>query len=131
MKKRKVMPAKTAVAAICLTTGTRVEFPTIRRCSDEGGFDYTAIRNCLHGRAKSHAGHRFEALGPLRKVKTTTNIAKVAQLRNKGLSNPEIAKKLGLDPKTIPVYACQAVALGLTKKWREVAEDLAFAKHGL
>ncbi|MGL4505770.1 MAG: LuxR C-terminal-related transcriptional regulator [Aeromonas sobria] len=125
------MPAKTAVVAICLTTGNRAEFATIRRCADEGGFEYTSVRNCLHGRAKSHAGHRFEALTPLRKTKTTTNIAKVAALRNKGLSNPEIAKKLGISPSTIPVYASQAVALGLTKTWHEVQQDLAFAKHGL
>lgn len=125
MTKRKPMPAKTAVVAISLATGERTEYPTIRRCADEGGFEYSSVRNVLHGRQKSHSGFKFEALSPLRQKKPNGNIVKVAELRNKGLSNEEIAKVMSLKPSTIPYYACQASNMGLTKSYREVQEELA------
>lgn len=131
MKKRKPMPAKTAVVAISLATGERTRYPTIRQCADIGGFDYSSVRNCLHGRQKSHAGFKFEALTPLRQKKPNGNIVKVAELRNQGLSNEEIAEVMSLKPATIPYYACQASNMGLTKSYREVQDDLKWARHGL
>ncbi|ANZ52250.1 putative HNH homing endonuclease [Aeromonas phage Ahp2] len=125
MKKPKKMPAKTAVVAISIATGERVSYPTIRQCAELGGFEYSSVRNVLHGRQKSHAGFTFEALTPLRQKKPNGNIVKVAELRNKGLSNNEIAEKLGLKPSTIPFYACQATNMGLTDTYRRVQERLA------
>ncbi|MGL5215852.1 MAG: hypothetical protein ACRC8R_12050 [Aeromonas hydrophila] len=118
------MPAKTAVVAISEATGERTHYPTIRQCAELGGFDYSSVRNVLHGRQKSHAGFKFEALTPLRQGKPNTNIVKVARLRNMGLSNAEIAERMSLKPSTIPYYAAQAVNMGLTKTYREVKEEL-------
>ncbi|AWH15009.1 putative HNH homing endonuclease [Aeromonas phage 85AhydR10PP] len=124
MTKPKKMPARTSVEATCLTTGNVAVFRSIRSCAEDGGFEYSSIRNCLHGRLKAHAGHSFRALSPLREKKQCGNIVKVAKLRNRGLSNAQIAMKLGISPKTVPVYASQAVSAGLTKTWHEVQEDM-------
>lgn len=118
------MAAKTAVMAISLTTGERIKYETIRQCAELGGFDYSSVRNVLHGRQKSHAGFKFEALTPLRQGKPNTNIVKVARLRNMGLSNGEIAERMKLKPATIPYYAAQAVNMGLTKTYRQVQAEL-------
>lgn len=122
-------PARTAVKATCLSSGKVFEWPSIRQCADDGGFDYTSIRNALTGKSKDnvHAGHRFEAATPLRQTKPTTNVVKVAKMRNKGMGNVEIAKVLGFTTSTVAVYACHARNLGLTLTLREVRENLEFA----
>ncbi|APU01208.1 hypothetical protein [Aeromonas phage 32] len=130
-RKPDAQPARTAVKATCTVTGHVSTYDSIRKCADVGGFDYTSIRAALSGRLPSHAGHTFEALTPLRKEKPAPNLTKVAELRNKGMSNQEIADELSMTIGTVAVYACQAVHLKLTKKYRDVLEDLAFAKHGL
>lgn len=125
--KTKPMPLKTSVIATSIKTGDVVIYPSIRQCSERGGFEYSSVRNCLHGRQKSHAGFTFEAATPLRARKANGNIPKVAALRNRGLDNDAIAAKLGISPRTVPVYASQAVNMGLTKVWREILEDMELA----
>ncbi|APU00792.1 hypothetical protein [Aeromonas phage Asp37] len=122
-------PARTAVRAICQSSGVVHEWASIRKCADEGGFDYTSVRNALTGKSKDciHAGHKFEAVTPLRRTKPTTNVVKIAKMRNRGMGNVEIAKVLGFTTNTVAVYACHARNLGLTKTLREVREDLEFA----
>ncbi|MGL4355698.1 MAG: hypothetical protein ACRCTP_17835 [Aeromonas popoffii] len=120
-------PARTAVKATCLSSGNVYEWSSIRKAADEGGFDYTSLRNALTGKAKGnvHAGHRFEASTPLRQTKPTSNVVKIAEMRNKGMGNVEIAKVLGFTTNTVAVYACHARNLGLTKTLAEVREELA------
>lgn len=125
------MPMKTGVTATSIRTGDVVHYPSIRQASEIGGFIYSSVRNCLHGRQKSHAGFTFEASSPLRKRKANGNIPKVAALRNQGVDNDTIAKMLGMSPKTVPVYASQAVNMGLTKTWREICEDRELANTKL
>lgn len=124
-------PVSTRVMAISLSTGEEVIYETIRRAAEIGGFEYSSIRNCLHGRQKSHAGFRFEADTPLRAKAVESNITKVAALRNQGLDNQAIADKLGLVLGTVAVYGSQAVNLGLTKRYRDVLDDLEFANTKL
>lgn len=119
-------PLRTPVIATCTTTGKETRFASVRAAVREGGFTYTSVRNCMHGLTPVHAGHTFRADGPMRKLKPNNLISRVAALRNKGLRNPEIAKRLEITLGTVSVYATLARNAGLCETWHETKESMDF-----
>lgn len=71
-----------------------------------------------------HAGYTFEAKGPTRTLKRDNVHHRVARLRNKGLTNGEIAIKLGLTKGTVVVAGTIAHQMGLCGTYWETREEL-------
>lgn len=97
--------------------GERTTYPSIAKCCSVHGFAYTAVKNCAHGRQASHKGFTFELVDQSLKRPPRQAIVDVAELRNQGVNNHRIAKRLGLKLSTVTYYASQAVSLGLCQTY--------------
>ncbi|MGL4755226.1 MAG: hypothetical protein ACRCXB_22940 [Aeromonadaceae bacterium] len=115
-------PLRTAVIATNVKTGEKLHFKSIQETA-RSGFTYSSVRNALRT-GHTHAGFTFKASGPQRALKVNNLIQRVANLRNKGKSNPEIAEALNIQRGTVGCYASIAHKMGLTLTYAEVQENL-------
>ena len=91
-----------------------IRFDSITHAEREG-FSADCIGHCLRGRTKSHAGYTWSAVGKRFKPATTRSMDTVAEFRNSGYSNKEIAELMGITHQTVRVYAGRCIALGMIK----------------
>lgn len=98
--------------ATSLVGSATMTFKSIAHAEREG-FSADCIGHCLRGRTKSHAGYTWEAVGKRFKPATTKSMATVAEFRNCGYSNKEIAELMGITHQTVRVYAGRCIALGM------------------
>ncbi|MGL5285922.1 MAG: hypothetical protein ACRC8D_07255 [Aeromonas sp.] len=114
------------IRVIHIATRREVEFPSIAAAAEEGGFDAAQIRHCLRGRRAQHCGHIFRYVDPSKRPtqETAPFILEVAELRNAGLSNVEIAEVRGCTPSTIAHYLSLATATGLCKSYHQTQRDI-------
>lgn len=123
------MKPKTLTSIAVRGTRTRngvthtVEYPSIYDVR-LGGFSPWAVRQAVRGRQKHHAGYEWKPLSPM-PVTVPKRTHEVAELRNAGRTDEEIAKLLGITLGHAKCRASRAVAMGLTKKFAEVQRDIA------
>ncbi|MGY3887220.1 hypothetical protein [Aeromonas aquatica] len=129
-KRREAQASKgrpTAVRAIA-PTGDVYEYPSIAACVADGGFCYAQVRHALRGRVKRHVGWRFEALTPLRATPHESGhyprTMKVIELRNRGLTNDEIAAALGMAKPCVARHASYGVSAGLCMTYHQTRRKL-------
>ncbi len=92
-----------------------MRFPSITE-AEKQGYSADCIGHCLRGRTKSHAGYSWEAEGVAKpEPKPTRSMITVANFRNFGYSNKEIAEHMGISHQTVRVYAGRCIALGMIK----------------
>lgn len=95
------------------TTGTVTTFESITEAEQEG-YSADCIGHCLKGRAKHHAGYTWEEEGKGKPVPSASpKMKEVADYRNKGLRNKQIAVLMGINEKTVRVYAGRCIQAGL------------------
>ncbi|MGL5285920.1 MAG: hypothetical protein ACRC8D_07245 [Aeromonas sp.] len=107
------MPAHVPVTATNIETGEVLEFKTIMDAVKRGGFDYTCVRKCVHGRQGQHAGYTWKAAEPLRGSGIVTRAHLVADRLKAGLTTQEIAQEMGLTHHYIKCQKYQAEGMGL------------------
>lgn len=83
--------------------------------AEREGFSADCIGHCLKGRTKSHAGYSWMRDGKQEKPKPTKSLITVANYRNCGYPNKEIAKLMRISEQTVRVYAGRCIALGMCK----------------
>ncbi|AWH14562.1 hypothetical protein [Aeromonas phage 13AhydR10PP] len=108
-------PQKTAVIATNIRTGKQHLYQSMQQAADEGGFSYQYVVQCVRGLITQHAGFTFAPVSGLRPVeKPNPRLYPIADLRNQGMTNKQIATETGLKLDTVQKYAKQAARLGLT-----------------
>lgn len=100
--------------ATSIVGSATMTFKSIAHAEREG-FSADCIGHCLKGRTKSHAGYRWTREGGQENPKPTKSMATVAEFRNCGYSNKEIAELMGITYQTVSVYAGRCIALGMCK----------------
>ncbi len=90
-----------------------MHFPSITE-AEKQGYSADCIGHCLRGRTEFHAGYSWEAEGVAKvEPKPTPSMVAVANFRNRGYSNKEIAELMGVSCRTVRVYAGRCIALGM------------------
>ena len=119
MKQRQ--PMKTPVRATCLTSGMVYEFPSMAATA-EAGFDAGNVRDCIRGRAKTHAGMIWEAIGPLRPERQGggKRLKEAAALVIAGCTPKQVSEKMGITIATARQYINQGKCLGIVPKVKGV-----------
>lgn len=101
------------VIATCIRTGTVVRFPSVYAVQVEG-FGKELVTNCLKGRAHHHGGFTWAYEGEGAAVNQPTDrMITMAALRNKGLTNAEAAKEMGITVNWARVLAGRCITAGL------------------
>lgn len=102
----------TPVIAVCQVTDQTYHYKSVTEAVTRGGFERSCVISCIYGRQASHGGYTFKA--PSVKVgKPSPRILQIADLRNRGFSNIQIAAYIGITANSVKVLACKARALGL------------------
>ncbi|MGL5285921.1 MAG: hypothetical protein ACRC8D_07250 [Aeromonas sp.] len=122
---KKTVSRSIKIKATSQLTGEEFVYDSIRDAARKGGFNYNSIRWCLLGIQGSHVGFVFERLSPPRPPSNRSTVTtRVAQLRNEGLSNAQIAERLNMDQRYVAMIASHAILMGLTKKYHTVQREL-------
>lgn len=102
----------TPVIATCQTTGQTYHYKSITEAAIKGGFERSCVVSCVHGKQKAHGGYTFKA--PSKPSwQPSPRLVQVAEMRNAGLSNIQIAAQIGITANSVKAKACQARALGM------------------
>ncbi|QIZ02664.1 hypothetical protein AhyVDH1_059 [Aeromonas phage AhyVDH1] len=104
------------VVGVSIATGERFTYPSIAAACREGGFQDDCVALCVKGLARHHAGFKWHEEGKEDQAPTPSpQVMAVAELRNAGHTNREIAAIMGVSYGQIRVYAARAVVAGLCK----------------
>lgn len=104
-----------AVIATSIATGETFEYVSINSaCAD--GFARQAIADTISGISTQHAGFRWEAKDPTKANGPTPAIKRVAELRNQGVSNPQIMEVTGYSYNYMNSLISRAIKFGLCKR---------------
>lgn len=104
------------VVGVSIATGERFAYPSIAAACRDGGFQDDCIALCVKGLARHHAGFTWHEEGKEgQPPKVSPQVQAVADLRNTGHTNREIAAIMGVSYEQTRVYAARAVVAGLCK----------------
>lgn len=91
----------TPITAKSKATGQEIKYRSLAHASQEGGFCSSSITLCLRGVISSHAGFEFTTTAKLDPPRRPERVARVKELRAKGLSYAKVAKAMGLSESTV------------------------------
>lgn len=106
------MPKKIAIIATCLTTGNVTRFATMMEAATKGGFEYSGVMACVHGRTPQYVGHTFKREDAAQ-YRPRGRVVQISELYKAGQTIREIADDLGLKYKSVATKVIQARHLGL------------------
>lgn len=106
-------PMKTPVIGTCIRTGTKYHAPSMAAVSEDG-YSSNKVRDCVRGRAKTHAGMTWEAVGPLRPARPGygNRTGEAATLYNSGMNSGQVANRMGVTLSTAKYYISCARSMG-------------------
>lgn len=88
-------PNSTPVTGTCSRTGKLYSYPSFASVEHDG-YCSKRVRDCVHGRAKTHGGLIWKAAGPLRPTNGNRRALQIAELYNAGMTYEEIGQKEGI-----------------------------------
>lgn len=119
------------VKAVNLATGESAVYASMGIAAKKGGWCLTAIRSCVRGTMPSHGGYSFQAMEGLAPLLSSNPVIIAAKLRNKGMTNQQIADKMSITLNTARYYCSQGVNLGICKTYHETRIDAEFKGKGI
>lgn len=110
-------PMKTPVIGTCVRTGNKYHAPSMAAVAADG-FSPNKVRDCVRGRAKTHAGMTWQADGPLRPARPgyKNRTGEAASLYNSGLTYEQVAEQMGVAVTTARYYVNCSRAQGLVSR---------------
>ncbi|MGL4755228.1 MAG: hypothetical protein ACRCXB_22950 [Aeromonadaceae bacterium] len=110
-------PMKTPVRGTCIRTGQTYDFPSMAAVALDD-FSPGKVRDCVRGRAKTHAGMTWKAMGPLRPAREGygNRTGEAASLYNSGKTYAQVAEAMGISITTARYYVNASRAQGLVTR---------------